>query len=320
MADEQRLVHTKRRKIVKPKTIKGKVARLERIISTTLTPEWKRQYFFSANGNLQAQASPPMIYNLQTMRTLDATGLVVCPTDWLTSLTGPVTSGMPSSSFILGDKMSGKAIDLKYLEFGIQLRAYQPFDSTTDQKFPIWPVRIIVVQSVGNGAIFTAGLGGTGLPTSQREGNFSNYQTASLALFGTAPGGYANTINDGYSPVIAPTMAPLDRDMGGSSKQFKILLDEIINPQIPLTGSADTVNGAFSKVYRINGPFRPVDFETVPSGDPLFANFFNGEGAQYNNGCIQIIAINDWRPDATTPTGLDNQTITIQGFMSYTDM
>ena len=56
---------------------------------------------------------------------------------------------------------------------------------------------------------------------------------------------------------------PLDKDMGGKSKQFHVLLDEIIDPKVTISGGQYSTNGMYSTILKLKLD-APVAFEVRP--------------------------------------------------------
>lgn len=218
--------------------------------------------------------------------------------------------------YAFGDGIIGNKIQAKYLQIGMTLKSYNTFDTTKDQGLPLFPVRIIVVRGKGGASFLPSSPGsGTALPLAAREGSWNTPLSFSKALFGDEPGGYYNS---GYVPVRSPVITPLDRDMGGKSKQFQVLLDEIIDPKVTVTGGQYSTNGAYSRIFKIALDL-PVVFEQKLTANSLYPNYINGSNVSYDDGCIQIILVNDYDVASAVPSGFNNQVVNVNGYLSYTD-
>lgn len=325
MADVQRVAGKGKKRFYKKKRFYGKgnslakkVAKLTKMVkSTAKAVEWKRQNFWISAAANTPQASPPVFENVQQQIVLDDSGWVICPTDWLFSISNydQSNSSANGNNMLTGDGVVGKKVRLRYLQFGLTIESFGEYNSETDQRFPLFPVRIIVVRSKGGSGIYPAGLSGPGLPLAQREGKWSNALSASQALFGKKAGGFSG---GNMIPVLQPTTSALDSDFGGKSKQFNVLLDEIVNPNTPMTGGAISTNGQFSKIYKLSLD-HAVAFENDLTGASGWPSYYGGQLNTYDDGCLQIILINDFNTGVVVPEGYNNQQVSVSGYLSYQD-
>lgn len=324
MADLQKVAgkKMKKRKFFKKgkPTLASKVAKLQKIVKATSSSiEWKRQYFWISNANYAPNIQDPDISNFETDHVLSNQGLCLCPTDWLFNQSGSDPLNMVQQTgqlYAFGDGIVGNKIQAKYLQVGVTMKSYNPFDATLDQNFPLFPVRVIIVRGKGGAAFLPSSPGsGTGLPLAQREGSWNTPLSFSRALFGNEAGGWSNS---SYVPVRSPVIAPLDRDMGGKSKQFRVLLDEIIDPKVTISGGQYSTNGSYSRILKIPLDM-PVTFEDKLTANSLYPSYFNGANASYDDGCIQVILVNDYDIASAKPANFNNQVVNVSGFLSYTD-
>lgn len=326
MADVQKVAGKKKRSFKKKTYVKKgsqlakKVARLSKMVKeTSRAIEWKRQCFFISSANYIPTGENPDVHLYETDHVLSNQGLCLCPTDWLSSAVGVDPLGITTSAnqgYTFGDAMIGQKALIKYLQIGVTLKSYNSFDATADQNFPLLPVRIVVIRAKGGGAFApSAPFSGSGVPLDQREGSWSTPISFATAMFGKQICGFAG--GQAQTPRSVVT-CPLDKDMGGKSKQFHVLLDEIIDPKVTISGGQYSTNGMYSTILKLNLDM-PVAFEVRPTSNQLFPNYINGSNAVYDDGCIQIIAWNDYDVGSAVPSGFNNQTISINGFFSYTD-
>jgi len=297
-------------------------------------------YYFYLNYSVYV-LDPLEYSNLNVFVPLDRTGKLLCPTDWLFDPSGPDATGLTSQQYFTGDGCIGNKATLKYMHLGVQLRSINPYDTLTtinNTRFPIWPVRVIVLMGKG-GAFFqsTDFNGGTNLPFSDREGGYANALNLSEAWFGYETGGFTGTVGSGlFVACPTPTTAPLDRDMGSKSKQFHVLLDTIIDvndsnaPNTvgsgePLVIGSTCCGGVYSRVFKI--PIdKNVSWEGNRTGSSLFPNLFNGavggtgNRIEYDDGCLQVLIVNDFDPSATSPANMENVQVNVTGYISYTDV
>lgn len=276
--------------------VKADVRQVKAMLNKTI--EWKRQYFFSAPsysstlGTL-AQGNP----------LITVSPFFQCITNWLFQQAGQQGN---AAQWPTGDGMVGTTVTPKYLEIGFTLKSFGQYQLTTDQKMPLYPYRVVIWQIRGN----------------DYTSDINSYNTFSkhILLFDKSQMQQLAVGNAGY--LQDPINAKLAREFGGLGKPMHVLYDEIVNPDVTMTGSATTINGQHCHKVKVDlSKCQKIQFAELPSSNAQGCSTYGNQVA-YETGAIYVGVFNNWDPtQITDPEYLiyNNQNLSFNGCLIYTD-